>query len=105
MWRSFKISDDRQLPSLCAPRSRSAAGRHCTFAVAGAEVPTRLVSVTVIEAMDCELPCWIVNGWVKVNWLPKGAAAALPKYCANIASTGTVSCVVCTVEPGAALNV
>jgi hypothetical protein len=73
-------------------------------AEAAGDVPTLLVRVTVTETMAVPLPV-TVNGWVNVNWLPKGADAALEYQGAKIALTGTVSCVVPRLEPEAAEKV
>ena len=74
------------------------------MAVAAVEFPCEFTSVTVTEAIACELPV-MVKGWVNRNWLPKGVEALLPNHAPKSDETGMVRVVVPSVEPGAALNV
>ena len=76
---------------------------YCRFADAAEEVPTLFVRVALTDRMAELLPV-TVNGWVNVNWLPKGADGALEYQGAKIELTGTASWLVCRFEPEVAEN-
>ena len=46
-----------------------------------------------------------LKGWVKLNWLPKAAEAALWYHAEKIGSTVIVTVVVCRLAPAAAVKV
>lgn len=77
---------------------------HCKFVVTAGELPVGFISVTVTETMDCTLPV-TVNGIVKLNWLPNAADAELRYQVLKSDVAGTVTEVVCSVEPAAAVKV
>ena len=73
------------------------------LADAAEEVPTLLVRVALTDRMAVLLPV-TVNGWVNVNWLPKGADGALEYHGAKIGLTVTESWLVPRFEPEVAEN-
>ena len=58
------------------PDSMGALPDQCSVADTGVELPTEFTRVTVTDAMELTPPCTL-KGWVKVNWLPNAADAAL----------------------------
>ena len=85
-------------PSPTGHRRRWSVLSYCKFADAVDDVPTLLVSVALTERMAVLLPV-TVNGWVNVNWLPKGADGALEYHGAKIGLTVTESWLVPRFEP------
>jgi len=74
-----------------------------TGAVTVFEFPWLLDRVTETEATADVLP-ETVKGWVRVNWLPYGAAAVLPYHVVNKDVVGMVKVVDESVVPAAGVN-